>query len=436
MNNMLLIYNAHLVDRNVDIKNGAILISGDKIEGFVTRETVSNLLCDANVTAYDAKGCIVTPSFIDTHAHFRDPGLTHKEDIVSGSKAAAAGGYGTVVLMPNTNPVVSSLDMALANNQKGKEAGCVNVIQSVSITKDFDGKTISHLDGLDSKRVPLITEDGKEVADSSVMRSAMSVAAKKKIIVSCHSEDPTLAASARELRTQALKASDNGVKAGLLSQANELLALAEDCATYRNIQLAHSAGCHVHLCHVSTKESMDCIRRAKHDGYRVTCEVTPHHLGLTGDKEPGIFDIVNPPLRSSTDQKALIEALRDGTADCIGTDHAPHTAEDKANGAPGFSGIETSFAVCYTKLCRENGFTLKQLSNIMSARPAEILGLKTRGLLEEGFDADLVVIDETKEWTVCGKDFVSKGKYTPLEGKKLFGQVITTFLDGQVVYQK
>ena len=435
MKEMLLIYNAHLIDSNIDVKNGAILINGEKIEGFASKETVKKMMADDKVSKYDAKGHIVTPSFIDMHAHFRDPGLTQKEDIVSGSMAAAAGGYGTVVLMPNTKPVVSSLKMAEENNKKAQDAGFVNVIQSVSITKDFDGKSIGHLDELTAKKVPLITEDGKEVADASVMREAMKVAGKKKIIVSCHSEDPTLAAAARVLRNKALSTSDKKTKVQCLTEANELLAIAEDSASYRNIELAHSAGCHVHLCHVSTKESMDCVRRAKEKGWDVTCEVTPHHIGLTGDKGANLFQIVNPPLRSAEDQEALIEALRDGTADVIATDHAPHTAEDKAAGSPGFSGIETSFAVCYTKLCKENGFSFKKLSSLMSGRPAELLGLKTRGLLEEGFDADLTVIDEEKLWTVHGEEFASKGKYTPLEGKKLYGEIVATFLDGEIVFQ-
>ena len=435
MDNMLLVYNAHLVDKNIDIKDGAILIKDGVIEGFVSKKTACELLKDDSVYKYDARGHLVMPSFIDMHAHFRDPGLTHKEDIITGSMAAARGGYSTVVLMPNTSPVVSSEEMAESNNAKAKEAGYVDVIQSVSITKDFDGKTLFHLDTLDPKVVPLITEDGKEVTDSSVMLEAMKKAQSKDIIVSCHSEDPFLASKAKFLRNKALQSTDIEEKIKYLEEANKILSLAEDTETYRNIRLAASVGCHVHLCHVSTKESMDCVREAKSKGYNVTCEVTPHHLSLVGEDD-NVFEIVNPPLRSYRDQKSLIEALLDGTADVIATDHAPHTAEDKAGGSPGFSGIETSFAVCYTKLCRDCGFSLNKLSMLMSYRPAEILGLEKRGLLKEGYDASFVIIDEDELWTVEGKDFASKGKYTPLEGKQLYGKILATYLRGKLVFEQ
>lgn len=437
MKDLLLIYNARLIDSNIDRKNSAILISGSKIAGFPEKAAVKEMLADDKVSKFNAQGATVMPSFIDTHAHFRDPGLTQKEDIITGSMAAAAGGYGTVVLMPNTNPVVSSQKMAEENNCKAKEAGFCNLIQSVSITKDFDGKTIDHLNSLNAKVVPLITEDGKEVMDSSLMLKAMEIAAKKKIIVSCHCEDPFLAASARPLRQEALKSmKSNPAKAvKLLQEADEILSCAEDTATDRNLRLAKTAGCHIHLCHVSTEHCIKSAELAKNDGVNVTYEITPHHIYFESGKAPAIFNIVNPPLRKKSDRDALIKALIDSKACCIGTDHAPHTMEDKKNGAPGFSGIETAFAVCNTILCRENKMPLKQLSALMSRNPAQLLGLKTKGLLEEGFDADLVVVDTEKQWTVCGEEFASKGKFTPLEGKKLTGQVIATFLNGKIVFQ-
>lgn len=438
MKEMLLIYNAHLVDANIDVKNGAILVCGSKIEGLVSKETVKKMLCDENVSCFNARGAVVMPAFVDMHAHFRDPGLTQKEDLESGSHAAAAGGFGTLVLMPNTSPVVSSLEMAIENNRKVSEMGLCDVFQTVSITENFDGKTISHLEKLNAKNVPVITEDGKEVMDSSVMLEAMKIAAKKKIIVSCHCEDPFLADAARPLRKEALALLEKNKKkeaAALLKQANEYLACAEDVSSYRNIRLAETAGCHVHLCHVSTAESLEAVRIAKKNGLNVTCEVTPHHIGLSGEKAPGIFNIVNPPLRSEDDRQSVIDALFDGTADCIGTDHAPHTEQDKKNGAPGFSGLETAFATCYTTLCRENGMKLKRLSELLSKNPAELLGLKNTGLLEEGYVANLVVVDTEKEWKVCGEEFASKGKFTPLEGKKLFGEVEATFHNGKIVFQ-
>ena len=441
MKDRLLIYNARLVDRDRDIKKGAILIEGKRIAGFPTKDAVKKMMDDTKVSKFDARGNTVLPSFVDMHVHMRDPGQTQKEDIRTGCMAAAAGGYGTVVLMPNTNPVISSQDMAVFNDNKGNDLGFCRVIQSVSITKDFDGITITHLNKLNNKIVPLITEDGHEVASSAVMLNAMKTAKEKKIIVSCHCEDPDLAEEARALRKKALSLlnkrkltrEDKTKAKKILQQAHEILAVAEDTATFRNIRLAQEAGVHIHLCHVSTEQCLDAIKQAKENGQNVTCEVTPHHLGLNCQKNK--FQIVNPPLRPESDRLAVVKALLDGTADVIATDHAPHTQEDKASGSPGFSGLETAFATSYTVLCLENGMSLKKLSEKMSARPAEILGLKDCGLLEEGMNADITIVDTDKIWTVHGEEFASKGKYTPLEGKKLTGEIVATFYNGKLVFQ-
>ncbi len=443
MKEMLLIYNARLVDKNTDVKNGAILIEGNRIAGFPTKAAVKKMHSDDNVSKFDANGNVVMPSFVDMHVHMRDPGQTQKEDIRTGCMAAAAGGFGTVVLMPNTVPVISSQEMAEFNNKKGDDLGFCRVIQSVSITKDFDGETTSHLDNLNRKIVPLITEDGHEVANSAVMLEGMTKAAKKKIIVSCHCEDPDLADAARPLRKKALEllykgkptAAQKKQAASLLKKAHTLLAVAEDTATFRNIRLAEQAGVHLHLCHVSTAQCIEALRIAKKRGLNVTCEITPHHIGLNCETADTKFQIVNPPLRPALDRIAVIEALLDGTADVIATDHAPHTAEDKASGSPGFSGLETAFAVCYTNLCIANGMSLKKLSEKMSARPAEILELNDCGLLQEGMLANLTVVDTEKTWTVRGEEFASKGKYTPFEGKKLIGEIQATFYRGKIVFQ-
>lgn len=518
---MLLVYNARLVDKNTD-KKGALLVDGKKIKAILTEREAQNLVNGktlveknkeafqkkdvakkqiasvakkldkeekelakyykdlVNLEMYDAQGLTVMPSFVDMHAHFRDPGFTQKENIESGCRAAVAGGYGTVVLMPNTNPVISSEAQAEANDIRGEELHLVNVIQSASITNNFDGTSIAHIDTLNQKKVPLITEDGHEVENPFVMLAAMISAAQKKIIVSCHCEDPALAAQAKPFRKEALellqKANSDSGKSGasksakekqknelkqaadLLTTANKYLEVAEDIATLRNIRLAESAGCHIHLCHVSTATCIEAIRAAKKRAINqtaqtkvagskaqkveslVTCEITPHHLGLTGTKAPNLFHIVNPPLRSEDDRRALIEALVDGTADCISTDHAPHTAEDKASGSPGFTGLETSFALCNTVLVKgqDNPYgkiiPLTKLSALMSANPAAILGLQKQGLLASGYDADFVLLDPNKTWTVHSAQFASKGKYTPLEGKKLVGKVMSTFYNGKKVY--
>lgn len=441
----LLIYNANLVDKDHDIHGGAVLIAGTRIKTFPSSEAIQHVLKDKNVQAVDAQGCTLMPSFIDMHAHFRDPGQTQKEDISSGMNAAVAGGFGTCVLMPNTAPVVSSAEMAKKNNCRAEQAGLCQILQSVSITKNFDGKTFSHLESLSAKTVPLITEDGHEVADSAVMLQAMKLAAKKKLIVSCHCEDPMLAAAARPLRTEALNLlqKNNGVPSAeqkraalaLLRQADDLLALAEDVATERNVRLAEEAGCHIHLCHVSTARCIDLVRRAQKRGVSVTCEITPHHLSLATNHAYNRIHLVNPPLRSEADRMALIAALQDGTASAIATDHAPHTSADKAAGAPGFSGLETAFAACYTTLCLQNGMSLSRLSELFSANPAKLLKLKNRGLLANGFEADLVLVDTKKSWIVHGSNFASKGTYTPFEGKKLHGKILATFYKGRLVFE-
>lgn len=444
--NLLLIYNARLVDAATDIKHGALLLKGSKIEGQPTKEALKELLADESVAKFDARGCTVMPSFIDMHAHFRDPGFTQKEDIESGCHAAAAGGFGTLVLMPNTKPVVSSMALAEENDRKARDCGLAQVIQSISITKDFGGRDISHLADIDAKLVPLITEDGHEVEDSSVMFRAMQEAARKKLIVACHCEDPFLAAAARPLRKEALEllaankgkpsAAQKKKAAALLSEANTLLELAEDTATFRNIRLAGEAGCRLHLCHVSTARSMEAVRQAKAAGMHISCEVTPHHLSLEGSKAPFLFQIVNPPLRSEADRLAVVQALIDGTADVIATDHAPHTTEDKLAGSPGFSGLETAFASSYTTLVLGEGMSMSMLSSLMSARPAELLGLRDRGLLQPGFLADITIVDTETCWTVRGEEFASKGTYTPLEGKKLCGDIAATFFRGNIVFQR
>ena len=401
------------------------------------------------------------PSFIDMHVHFRYPGQTQKEDLDSGLHAAVAGGYGTVVLMPNTSPVISDRELARKVMEEANSKNLARVFQTVSITKNFEGKDTSGLDSLTNDEFPVITEDGHDVDSAAVMLEGMKKAGEKNIIVSCHCEDPSLAQAARPYRQRALgfmeqygipagkvnvetpnvPASVNFEIDGNLTKANSILALAEDTATLRNIEIAKSAGCHIHICHCSTKISMDAVRRAKEEiswgntphGFDCTVEVTPHHLGLVGTDAPNIRALVNPPLRSEDDRRAIIEALRDGTVDAIATDHAPHTQEDKAKGAPGFTGIETAFAVCNTILVKKEDFSLSKLSRLMSANPARLLRINA-GRLKVGYNADLVLVNPDEDWIVNSENFASKGKSTPLEGKQLPGKVHATFFGGKKVF--
>ena len=467
----LIIYNARLLDSKID-SLGALVIENKKIRGLFlgeckteekARELALSALSDKNspFTCYDAKGLTLMPSFVDMHVHFRYPGQTQKEDLDSGLNAATAGGYGTLVLMPNTNPVISDKKLAKSVIDEANAKNLARVYQSVSLTKNFEGSDTSHLDELNAEEFPVITEDGHDVSSSATMLEAMSKAGKKDIIVSCHCEAPSLALAARPYRQRALSfmkqynipadqwnvkndnvpASINFEIDGNLTSANSLLALAEDTATIRNIEIAKTAGCHIHICHCSTKTSMDAVRRAKEElalgntpqGFDCTVEVTPHHLALVGSDEPLIRALVNPPLRSEDDRRSLIEALRDGTVDAIATDHAPHTKEDKEAGSPGFTGLETAFAVCNTVLVKREGFSLNQLSKLMSESPAKLLKIKS-GRLCPGYNADLVLVNPDEEWTVDSKCFKSKGKASPFDGKSLTGKVHATFFGGKKVF--
>ena len=510
MSKITLIYNARLLDESMDTP-GAVLVMDAKIrsvfQGYYTNSETLEKMARAVLAEdgleekcpmelFNAHGLTLTPAFIDMHVHLRYPGQTQKEDLSSGLHAAAAGGYGTIVAMPNTKPVVSSIEMAMKIEREAAAIGLTHLFQTVSLTRDFEGTDTSHLDFIEKKYVPVITEDGRDVPTSGVMLEAMTKAAEKGIIVSCHSEDMTLGPLAKPFRAEALEIMKNvGLSAWgtgdedfdaddeenaealdridlALTKANEILALAEDVATVRNIMLAKQADCRVHIAHVSTAVSINAVREAKNElyddeadynadeadaayqafedgekyspvpnprtgengGFGVSCEVTPHHLALCGTDEPYIRALVNPPLRSEDDRVALLEALRDGTVDVISTDHAPHTLEDKAGGAPGFTGLETAYAVCNSVLVKDNQFNPRRLSQLMSAQSARLLGLQ-KGVLRPGYDADLTLLDPDEEWTVDSSKFFSKGKATPFEGRRLTGRVKDLFIDGRLVFE-
>ncbi len=506
MSRVVLIFNARLLDESMDTP-GAVLVTDGKIrsvfQGYYTNsETLEKMARSVlaedgldektSIELHNAHGLTLTPAFIDMHVHLRYPGQTQKEDLNSGLHAAAAGGYGTIVAMPNTNPVVSSIEMAMKIEREAAAIGLTHLFQTVSLTKDFEGKDTSHLDFVEKSYVPVVSEDGRDVPTSGVMLEAMTKAGEKGLIVSCHSEDMTLGPLAKPFRQEALgimkeiglsawgtgdddfDADDEENAEALdridlaLTKANEILALAEDVATVRNIMLAKEADCHVHIAHVSTAVSINAVRDAKNElydeemdynadeadaayqafedgekfaptskgekGFAVSCEVTPHHLALCGTDEPYIRALVNPPLRSEDDRVALLEALRDGTVDVISTDHAPHTFEDKAAGAPGFTGLETAYGVCNSVLVKDCQFNPRRLSQLMSAAPARLLGLH-KGLLKAGYDADLTMLDPDEEWVVDSSKFYSKGKATPFEGRTLTGKVKFLFIDGRLVFE-
>ena len=394
----LLIKNANVIDAYESFY-GDILI----IDGIITE--IGKEINKDGIDIIDAKGLTLMPSFIDTHAHFRDPGLTYKEDMESGSRAAVKGGYTGVCLMGNTNPICSTKEVVEYVRNKAKEVGLIDVHQCVSITENFGGKSIEHLNAFDEdKELVAITDDGVGVMDSSIMMKAMEKAKKNNWIVMSHAEDKTF--SKIDMR------------------------IAEDLMTIRDLYLAKVTKARLHMAHVSTIESINAIRRAKKEGANVTCEVTPHHIGLTTEESNYR---VNPPIREKDDVKAIIEGIKDGTVDCIGTDHAPHTQEDKEKGAPGMVGLETAFSICYTDLVKKYGITINKLSELMSRNPANILGMN-KGSITIGKDGDLVLVDLNKEVIIDKDKFVSKGKNTPFHGRKYFGEVVMTIKAGKVIY--
>lgn len=390
----LLIKGARVVDFQNDFI-GDVYIKDGKISEI-------GLNIDKQCPYIDGSGLTLLPSFIDLHAHFREPGFEYKEDIESGSKAAVKGGYTAVNLMANTSPVCSSMDIIDYVECKAKKIGLVDVHQSASITRNFNGQDISHIDSL-ADSVRIISEDGRDVMDSGVMLNAMLKAKEKGIRVMCHSENHSLTCIDTKL--------------------------AEDTMTWRNVMLAGYTGCKVHIAHVSTKDSLNYIIEGKRKGYNLTCEVTPHHLSLDETSDYS----VNPPLRSSEDVDFIINSVKNGYVDAISTDHAPHTISDKNNKVPGISGIETAFSVCYTKLVKSGTITLGKLSELMSKKPAQILGFN-KGIIAPGYDADMVLIDTSEKFKVDAASFESKGKNTPFDGMELYGKVHITIKGGRLVY--
>jgi len=425
------IFNARLIDENTDTR-GSVILNNGKIEKIFFCDGKNSELIKAvnsDVSSCDiqinAEGKALLPSFIDMHAHFRYPGQSEKEDLETGLRAAAAGGYTAVVLMPNTNPVVSTLEEAVSIVNTAESYGTAKVYQTVSITSRFDGRTIEHLQYLTGDLVPVITEDGKDVESDEIMEEAMKICSSKGIIVSCHCEKNEYVPFAKKKRDE-----------GNFIEAEKILAAAEDESSKRNLEKALKSNCDIHIAHCSTKKSLRYIRRAQKKECRegqVSYEITPHHACLSYEM-PGLgSELVNPPLRSNKDRKALIKSLARGKHVMIGTDHAPHTLDDKKNGACGFSGIETAFSLCYTSLVLKKYIDLKRLNSLMSAEPARRLGLN-KGLIRTGMDADLVLIDLDDSFEVNPESFLSKGKYTPVAGKMLSGRICKTFYRGQVVY--
>lgn len=388
------------------IKN-AKLSDGTQVDVLIRNGKIAGLMQDMPAhgeEVIDAAGRTLLPGFIDLHCHWRTPGFEYKEDIATGSAAAAAGGYTFVNLMPNTKPVCSSAAQAHAVMDEAERLGICGANQTISITENFDGHTLDHLKSL-PEDLRFITEDGKGVQNNQVMAKAFAICAQRDLVLMSHAEDMEI--SKWDYR------------------------LAENIETVRNLHLSEYYGTRLHMCHVSTKEAMAAIGDAKRRGVPVTCEVTPHHLWFADTDYR-----VNPPIRQAEDVEALVDAIRTGVVDAIATDHAPHSAEDKANGAAGMIGLETAFGVCYTKLCREKGLDLYYLEALMSRFPAAILGLAGKGAIQVGMDADLTLVELDTPYVVDAAAMHSKSHNTPFDGVTLYGRVDLTIRGGRVTYQR
>ena len=378
----------------------------------------------------DAQGCYVMPGLIDLHVHLRDPGLTYKEDVASGSRAAARGGFTTILAMPNTKPVIDSPDRVLYVTNKAKELAPVHVLQIGAVTKQQKGEELADIEGMIQAGIPAISEDGKSVMNVKLYKKAMEIAAEHHIPVFAHCEDQNL------VNGGCVNEDQHSREQGLPGISNAV----EDVIAARDIVLAKETGARLHLCHCSTEDSVEMIRLAKEEGLPVTGEVCPHHFTLTSDDMvPGDTNFkMNPPLRTPKDRQALLDGLRNDIIDVISTDHAPHSREEKQQSmqkAPfGIVGLETSVALTITELVDKGILTPMQMAEKMSYNPARIIG-SDRGTLDIGKPADVTVIDPEREYVIDSMTFLSKGKNTPFNGWKVKGMVKATICDGKVVYQ-
>lgn len=376
----------------------------------------------------DASGLTAVPGLVDMHVHLRDPGQTAKEDILTGCRAAAAGGVTSLLAMPNTNPTTDSPETVRCILDKAKNADA-RVYVAASVTKGLKSEEPTDLDALRKAGAVGLSDDGRPVVNTAYLRNAMNRAPKLGMTVVAHCEDLFLADGG--------KINEGEISAQL--GVKGIPAAAEDCGTAREIALAAADNVPIHICHVSTATSVELIRDAKRRGVQVTAETAPHYFSLT-EKELLKRDAdyrMNPPLRTEKDVQAITEGLLDGTLDAVATDHAPHTVEEKSDfvKAPnGSIGMETSFGVSYTYLVKTGLMTLSQLVEKMSLNPAKILGIPA-GTLAVGANADIALIDTNEEWTVDVEKLHGKSKNTPFKGMTLTGKVKMTILGGKVVFE-
>ncbi len=419
----LLIKNGRVLDPSQGLDEVLDLL----VENGLVKEIGKELSAPPGTELLDASGKLVVPGLIDMHVHLRDPGLEYKEDIISGTKAAAAGGFTSVCCMPNTKPAIDNKAIASYIINKAKAEGFCNVFPVGSITYGMNGERMSEMGELKEAGCVAVSDDGKPVANAELMRRSLQYANGIGIMVITHAEDLSLVGEG--VMNEGFTSTEIGLKG--------IPRVAEDIATARDVMLAEYTCSPLHIAHVSTKDSVRIIREAKARGVKVTCETAPHYFILTDDAVRGYNTNakMNPPLRETADVIAIKEGLKDGTIDCIATDHAPHHLDEKDvefnEAMNGIIGLETSLPLSL-KLVEEGVLTLNQLIDKMSCKPAAILGLN-RGSLKTGAVADITVIDLAKEWTVEADKLSSKSKNSPFLGWRMKGCAVTTVISGKTI---
>lgn len=417
----LLIKNARVIDPSQGIdKQSDILIENGKLADIGEFDVADTII--------DASGLIAAPGLVDMHVHLRDPGQTYKEDIITGCSAAAAGGVTSLLCMPNTNPTVDNVDTVKYIIDKAENASA-KVYVSASITKGLKSEEATDLEELKAAGAVALSDDGRPVENTAMLINAMKKAPELGLKITAHCESLPIANGG--IINEGEVSRKLGVK-GIPDSA-------EDCGTMREVSFADALNVPVHICHVSTKNSVNMIRDAKKRGVKVTAETAPHYFSFTEQellKRDADYRM-NPPLRREEDRLAVIEGLKDGTLDAIATDHAPHAPEEKVDfeKAPnGSIGMETSLSAGITNLVKTGDLTISELINKMSTAPAKILGIDA-GTLKKGAPADLVLFDMNESYTVDVNKLHGKSKNSPFKGKELFGKVKYTILDGRIVFE-
>jgi dihydroorotase len=425
----LLIANGHLIDPQAPENTGMnVLIEDGRVSAWLKQ----NEKAPEDAEVFDASGLLVAPGFIDLHVHLREPGQEHKETIASGCAAAVAGGWTSVCPMPNTQPINDNAAITRYMIEQAERAGLANVFPVGAITKESSGNELAEMGEMKAAGAVAVSDDGRPVPNSGMMRRAMQYAKDFDLPVVDHCEDKSL--------------SSGGVmhegKLSLLLGLRGMPALAEEIDAVRDIILAKETGAHIHIAHISTKNAIEAVRRAKNEGINVTCEVTPHHFTLT-DKAVEGYDTntkMSPPLRSEEHLEAILEGLKDGTIDAIATDHAPHHADEKAleyDSAPfGITGLETAIGLAFNELVHKGIVDLVRLVELCSTNPAKIFKLHNRGTLKVGSFADVTILDPELEWTYKNSDSKSKSRNSPFDNLNFIGAPVATIVGGKIVYRR